>query len=75
MNNKEKIEKKKTKDYKNNNKNKEKILKDQQYKKNKELIYENLQLIIKEIKNRPIISILISMSIGYILGFLTSKKK
>ncbi len=73
MNNKEKIEKKNKKDINNN---KEKNYKEQQnYNKNKELIYETIQLVSKKIQKQPIISVLISMSIGYILGILISKKK
>ncbi len=72
MNNKEKIEKKIQKENLDNNK--KEIFQEKKNQKNKELIYKTIQLISKKIQKQPIISILISASIGYILGYIITKK-
>ncbi len=74
MNKIEKTEKKQNKKVEkiekiNNNKNEDK----KKYCQ-REIFYEITEIISKKIKDKPIISILISAAIGSILGFLISKK-
>ncbi len=59
--------------YKENYSNKENKKEDFFYK-GKEIIHENLNILFKYIKNKPIISLLIATSIGYILGKISSSK-
>ncbi len=59
--------------YKENISNKENK-KEEFFHKGKEIINENLNILFKYIKNKPIISLFIATSIGYILGKITSSK-